>query len=77
MELTSDSNLTAETAKMLAGRYGTVRGSACFYYGQIIQVHSSGNYLLFHRGRRFKPKWYHRLDVFPHDALLSSSMGTP
>lgn len=72
--MTPKSNLTTEEAKMLAGRYGKARGSASFYYGQIIQVHASGEYLLFHRGRRFKPKWYHRSDVFPHDAHPDSQV---
>ncbi len=70
--MTPKSDLTAEDAKTLAGRYGKVNGSASFYYGQIIEVHASGEYLLFQRGRRFKPKWYHRSDVFPHDALPDS-----
>lgn len=73
--MTPNSDLTADVAKTLAGRYGKVRGSVGFYYGQIIQVHASGEYLLFQRGRRFKPKWYHRLDVFPHGALPDSQSG--
>ena len=63
------SDLTAEGAKKSLGRYGKVNGAGSYYYGQIIDVHASGEYLLFLRGHRgiFKPKWYHRSDVFPYE----------
>lgn len=64
------SALTAAEARKAVGQYGKVIGSASYYHGRIIGVDAFGDYLLFQRGHRgnFKPKWYHRSDVFPHDA---------
>ena len=67
------STLTAGEAKGLVGRYGKVNGGAFFFYGQILAVHPSGDYLQFQRGSpaKFRPKWYHRSDVFPHEPQAS------
>lgn len=51
------STLSAEDAKKSIGRHGKVIGSASYYYGQIVGVHESGDFLLFQRGRRGKILW--------------------
>ena len=68
------STLSAEEAKRLVGHYCKVNGAASFFYGQIIAVHPSGDYLHFQRGSaaKFRPKWYHRSDVFPHEPQPSA-----
>ena len=51
-------------------QYGKVDIGAHFVYGQVIDVHSGGNYFLFQRGAvgAFRPKWYHRDKLDLHRA---------
>lgn len=55
------------------GRYGRVSQSGTgssppYWYGEVIDVHSSGEYLLFKQRTRAKGRWYHRRDVKLHSA---------
>lgn len=56
-------------------KYGKVDIGPHFVYGQVIEVHSSGDYIRFQRGAvgKFKPKWYHREKLHLH---MSSSEAT-
>lgn len=74
---------TRDEALTSVGRYGKVnqvlgpggdRGP--FWYGQVAEVHSSGDYLKFSIGTRLRHRWYHRRNVHLH-ALDSNTTGQP
>lgn len=49
-------------------KFGKVDIGGQFIYGSFLDVHSSGAYVKFQRGRagQFKPKWYHRERAWVH-----------
>ena len=61
---------TREEALRAKDRYGRVSQAGSgdlppYWYGQITDVHSSGDYLKFSR-RQGSERWYHRRDVSLH-----------
>jgi uncharacterized protein YodC (DUF2158 family) len=64
-----------DKALQAKGQYGKVDIGAHFVYGQVIEVHSGGDYILFQRGAvgSFKPKWYHRKTLHLHAASSETS----
>lgn len=67
---------TREEAATAKGRYARVNQTSCgreprelppFFYGQVVEVDGSGNYLRMRfSGRRERERWYHRNDVHLH-----------
>lgn len=66
---------TREDALAANGRYACVNQTTCgneprelppFWYGRIVDVHSSGDYLKFRRRVDDAGRWYHRNDVHLH-----------
>lgn len=62
---------TREEALQAVNRGGIVSQSGSgeagpMFYGRIVEVHSSGDYLKFSRGSSFRDRWYHRRDVHLH-----------
>lgn len=56
--------LEREEAFHAKDRCGVILGGNGFFYGVVIEVHASGDYLKFDRIGRAKPQWLHRRDVF-------------
>lgn len=63
-------SITREQMLQSKDQYGKVDIGTHFVYGQVIDVHSAGDYFLFQRGAvgTFKPKWYHRDKLDLHRA---------
>ncbi len=57
---------TRAAALLSLGRHGKVSGGNGYFYGTIIDVHSSGDYVLFARSGRSHPAWRHRDDLTLH-----------
>lgn len=58
---------TRAAALLSLGRFGKVLGGNGYFYGSIIDVHSSGDYVLFDRRGRSRPAWRHRDDLTIHE----------
>lgn len=68
-----------EEALASKGRYGKVSqsrtGHPPFWYGQVVDVHNSGDYVKFkHRSR--DAVWYHRRDLQLHPLDADQETGT-
>ncbi|WP_454914429.1 hypothetical protein [Variovorax gossypii] len=68
---------TREAALLSLGRHGKVLGGNGHYYGTIIDVHSSGDYVLFDRRGRSRPAWRHRDDLSIHETADWTFRGPP
>lgn len=63
--------MTREEALASKGRHGTVRqdpryATGPLWYGQVVEVHSSGDYVQFLGGNLKRPRWQHRTEVTLH-----------
>lgn len=66
MPTTRDEALTAKGRYGRANQVRNVHGEAPpFWYGQVVGVHSTGDYLQFLR-MNGKPVWYHRDEIHLH-----------
>lgn len=48
-----------------------------FWYGQVVEVHRSGDYLKFRIRTRIKPRWYHRRNVHLHEHQPTHPVSPP
>lgn len=65
-------SVTRDVAKDAIGRHGKVPGGNGYFYGQVVAIDLSGDYLKFRRARavNFADKWYHRdvVELHPIDS---------
>lgn len=69
-----DAPVEGTTREELLGakdRFGKVDIGGQFIYGQVVEIHSGGDYFSFQRGNplRFRAKWYHRRDLTLHPLM--------
>jgi hypothetical protein len=59
--------MTREEALDSVGKYGKVDNGYQFNTGQVVEVHSTGEFVKFARGGRMTPRWFSRKDVTLHE----------